>query len=342
MSGHKRRRSAPSATPWDGMADEELSPAQAAVAASQRSIYAFRHERFAGDADFFNGYPRAKCPFCGGPVVRAGLTRAGIQRYLCRACGKRSTPATGTIFEGGKLPVAAWADFVLQVLSFESVSAMTREDRRSGTTVPYWMAKLFAVLSGVQDGVVLSGRVWVDETYWPVAAADAVRKPDGSLPRGLSRNQMCIAVGVDGSGASVLVHEGLGKPSRGRTWGALGAHIAPGSLLVHDKEGSHAVLVERLGLSDERHDARLLKGVPDRLNPLDPVNRACCMVQSFLGAHSGFDRADLQGYLDVLWVATNPPSDKLEKVAFVLDRAMRCPKTLRFRDFYNVKPSSEP
>lgn len=61
MSGHKRRRSAPSATPWDGMADEELSPAQAAVAASQRSIYAFRHERFAGDADFFNGYPRAEC-----------------------------------------------------------------------------------------------------------------------------------------------------------------------------------------------------------------------------------------------------------------------------------------
>jgi len=36
----------------------------------------------------------------------------------------------------------------------------------------------------------------------------------------------------------------------------------------------------------------------------------------------------------------NEPKDKLEKVALVLDRAMRCPKTLRFRGFYNVKPSS--
>lgn len=30
----------------------------------------------------------------------------------------------------------------------------------------------------------------------------------------------------------------------------------------------------------------------------------------------------------------NPPEDKLEKVAMVLDRAMRYLKTLRFRQFY--------
>ena len=30
----------------------------------------------------------------------------------------------------------------------------------------------------------------------------------------------------------------------------------------------------------------------------------------------------------------------VEKAAMVLDRAMRCPKTVRFREFYNVKPRS--
>ena len=32
--------------------------------------------------------------------------------------------------------------------------------------------------------------------------------------------------------------------------------------------------------------------------------------------------------------------DKMEKAAMVLDRAMRCPKTVHLRKFYNVKPRS--
>ena len=48
-------------------------------------------------------------------------------------------------------------------------------NRRADTTPPYWMAKLFAVLGGVQDATTLSGRVWIDETCFPVAAKVAVR-----------------------------------------------------------------------------------------------------------------------------------------------------------------------
>lgn len=61
-----------------------------------------------------------------------------------------------------------------------------------------------------------------------------------------------------------------------------------------------AVLVERLGFDDEPHDTGLLRGVPNGLSPLEPVSRICYMVQRFLRAHPGFDRADLQGYLDLL------------------------------------------
>ena len=84
-------------------------------------------------------------------------------------------------------------------------------------------------------------------------------------------------------------------------------------------------------------NARLLKGVPDELNPLYPVNRMCFLLKRFLGAHPGFDRDDLQGYLNLFHVIANPPEDKMEKAAMVLDRAMQCPKTVRFRSFYNVK-----
>ncbi len=340
MGGEKRKRRAPSATPWDGVPAGQAGPAQELVRAAHGGAYAFRHERFAGDADFFNGYPLEACPRCGGPLAGAGLNRSGVRRWRCKACGRVSTPVTGTIFDNSKLPATAWADFVLQALSFESLAAITREDRRSGTTTPYWMAKLFAVLEGVQDGVVLSGRVWVDETFWPVAPRDAVLGPDGRKVGGLSRNQICIGVGVDDSGRALLVREGLGKPSKAMTWAAFGDRIEAGSTLVHDLDRSHPVLVERLGLASEAYNAKLLKGVPDALNPLEPVNRACFLLKTLLRAHPGFDRGRLQGYLDLLSVALNPPADRLEKVALVLDRAMRCPKTLRFREFYNVSPRS--
>ena len=341
MGKHAKRRLAASATPWDDLAESELEPAQALVAASHRSMYSFRHGRFDGDADFFNGYERRACPRCGSAEVsKRGKDAAGVQRYFCSSCGRSFSPQTGTIFEDRKLPLSAWSDFLLQVFSYDSFASMTREERRSDTTLPYWMGKLFAVLEGVQDGVVLSGRVWIDETYWPVAAKDAARKPDGKLPRGLSANQMCIGVGVDGSGRSVYLHEGFGKTSRAKTRAAFGSRIEEGSTLLHDMESAHEAIVGDLGLASESHNARLLKGVPDDLNPLYPVNRACFLLKRFLRSHPGFDRGDLQGYLNLFHVIANPPEDKMEKAAFVLDRAMRCPKTLRFRSFYSVSPRS--
>ncbi len=342
MSGNKKRRRAPSATPWDGIPERELSPAELAVKLASKSMYAFRHHDFDGDEEFFNGYPRDACPRCGSPAIaRKGRDRSGLQRYLCRSCGRYFSPVTGTIFEDSKLPVSAWADFVVQAVSFESVNAMSREDRRADTTTPYWMAKLFAVLEGVQDDVVLSGNVWIDESYYPMAARDAAVKPNGMLPRGTSRNQLCIGVGVDDLGHSTFIHEGFGRANGTMTMRTFGeGRIAPASTLHHDRDASHPALVRKLGLEDDRINASKLKGVPDELHPLQPVNRMCFLMKAFLRAHSGFNRDNIQGYLDVLYVAMNEPADKLEKAAFVLDRAMVNPKTLRFREFYKKKPSS--
>lgn len=333
--GHWR---APSATPWDDMCDDDLTGAQRIVKNSQKSIYGFRHTPDPRDADFFNYYVPDACPACGGAPVKNGRRASGVQRYVCKDCGLSFTSATGTIFDNAKLPVAAWADFILQALSFASISSMTREDRRSDTTAPYWMEKLFFVLEGIQDGACAAGKVWADETYWPVAAKDAVGRADGHYPRGLSRNQLCIAAATDKK-ATVMISAGRGKPSRKRIWNALGPHIAKGSVLYHDMERSHDVLVDRLGLVSRRYNAALLKGMSDDLNPLEPIDRVCFFIKAMLRSHPGFDRERLQGYLDLLYVALNPPNDKLEKVAMVLERAMHCPKTLRFRTFYGKDPS---
>lgn len=81
--------------------------------------------------------------------------------------------------------------------------------------------------------------------------------------------------------------------------------------------GTHAVLVDHLGLEDEGYDARPLRGIDDELNPLQPGSRMCFLLKYFLSARSGFDRDDIQGYLDLFSVAMNAPADKLEKAALV-------------------------
>lgn len=339
MGDERKRWLAPSATPWDGRDEASLNPAERIVMACHRDIYGYRHAdgSLEGEAEFFNGYERDACPHCGsGDLRRYGHDRHGVRRWRCNSCRRCFTPTTGTVFQDHKLPVADWTEFLLETFAYESVKEMTRSNRRSETTLPYWMAKLFAVLEGVQDGVVLSGTVQIDEKYYPVAAKDRVLRADGGRPRGLSRNQVCIAVGRDSSGASLFSRMGLGKPSRARAWGAYGAHIEPGSRLVHDMECSHGVLVDRLGLVSECHNSRLLKGLPDKENPLRGVNELCYLLELFLNSHSGFDRHYLDGYLDLFWVMMNGPGTKMEKAALVLDRAMRCPKTLAFREFYKV------
>ena len=332
-----------SATPWDGADESSLPPAQRLVMRWQREQYDWLHlAGFEFDAEFFNAYGRERCPRCGSErIVRFGRGRSGVRRWRCRACGGTFTPATGTIFEDRKLPAAAWVEFLLGIMSFESLAGIARRDRRSPTTPPYQLAKLFMVLDGVQDGVVLGGRVQIDEMMYPVPAADRDPSLEGKRAGGYSRNNTCIAIAREerDHGSSAFRVLGLGKPSGERARAAYCPHLEKGLTLVHDKENAHNAVVRDRKLVSEAHDSRVIKRLPDDENPLWKVNRLCFLLRLFLDGHSGFDRTNFDGWLDLFSVMMNPPEDRLEKAAMVLDRAMTSPNTLRYREYYRQRPS---
>ncbi|MBR3326248.1 MAG: hypothetical protein IKG22_02880 [Atopobiaceae bacterium] len=60
-----------------------------------------------------------------------------------------------------------------------------------------------------------------------------------------------------------------------------------------------------------------------------------------LKGHSGFGRSNPAGRFDLFSAMMNPPEDRLERVALVLDRAMSSPNTLRYLGFYQQMRSSE-
>jgi transposase-like protein len=248
-------------------------------------------------------------------------------------CGKTFLPTTGTIFDEHRVPISEWMEYCLNLFRHVSITADSWNNKNAFTTSRYWLQKLFLTLETVQNDVVLRDKVWLDETFYTVRTEDIVRHADGSKLKGLSRNQICIGVATDKKNTLFLI-EGTGKPSQKKTLATFVDHIEPGSTLIHDRDSAHKKLVEALALNSISYASSDLKGLPDKDNPMNPVNRAHAILKRFLYAHSGFDRDNLQGYLNLFAFVTNPPHNLLEKVEIVLKLAFNNPKSLRYRDFF--------
>jgi len=104
----------------------------------------------------------------------------------------------------------------------------------------------------------------------------------------------------------------LGKPSTAGTLEVFGSHIEQGSILIHDMEKAHRKLVVELSLTEEVYNYKVISKLPDSENPLRDVNRLCYLQN----VHSGFDRDNLDGYLNLFSLIMNPPANKLEKEAY--------------------------
>lgn len=78
-----------------------------------------------------------------------------------------------------------------------------------------------------------------------------------------------------------------------------GKHIAEGSTIVHDEEKSHNILVEELGLKNEVYLSNEIKQLNDKENPLYPVNHLHMLLKKFMRAHGGYDRENLQDWMNL-------------------------------------------
>ena len=91
---------------------------------------------------------------------------------------------------------------------------------------------------------MLSGNVYLDETYLKVIKKDVEKRSDGKEYRGISRNQICIGIAYDGFHVYCCIL-GHGKPSQKAVYNGFKDHIAPGSALIHDKEKAHKKLIQQ-------------------------------------------------------------------------------------------------
>lgn len=329
---HRSRRK----TPWNEQ--ERLTPMQIFLTERYESHYKERHPKLTetGEVELINSLVPETCPHCAEKrISKFGQTKNGVKRYICKDCGKTFTPLTGTIFDGHKISISEWMEYCLNIFRYLSITADAWNNRNAFTTSRYWLEKLFLVLDDYYFGTTLSGRVWLDETYYTVRSTEIVRKSDGTKPRGLSNNQLCIGVACTEKEILCLC-EGRGQASATKAYAAFGSHIAPGSTLVHDAAKAHGLLIENLNLVSEAYVSAEIKELPDKDNPLNRVNQVHARLKNFLYAHNSFNRDSIDGYLNLFTFAMNPPDDHLEKVELLLNRALRTHKILRYRTFFKV------
>ena len=96
-------------------------------------------------------------------------------------------------------------------------------------------------------------------------------------------------------------------------------------------------LIEKLSLKNITYNSSELKGLDDKDNPLRKINHQCDLLKKFLNSHSGFDRENLQNYLNLYCFIYNCRKNRLEKVEEFLKLALNKKVSLKYRDLFDAK-----
>lgn len=282
------------------------------------------------EIDFINSLSENECPYCHGHhFVHDGRRKDGRLVYLCRDCGRKFNPLSGTLFDSAKITISEWIEYILHLTEYHSIKSSANDNRNARTTGRYWLSKAFSALRGYQDDVVLKGSVYIDETYVPELKGDRATC-DGKRKRGLSRDQYCIMTGTDGDCCFAFM-EGKGKPSANKARKAYMTHIGVGSTLIHDGEKSQFAIVGPLSLKEEVHPTDSTSGLPDKDNPMEPINRIHRFLKRFLRSHGGYSRDDLQDWLNLFCFIWNTPGDHEMKAQALIEIMLKTVKIMRYR-----------
>lgn len=300
--------------------------------------YDAKHKSFSIDEiALVNSLEVKQCPYCYSETIKKnGKRKDGTQRYHCLSCRRGFNPLTGSLFDSRKIPVAEWIEFLVHLFQYESLSISSLDNRNVRSTGRYWIKKVFEALKHYQDGIMLGNVFWIDETFVKKKPADTVKAQNGKHIKGISRNLICVATATDGYN-SVLYVVGSGKPSSSKLIKAMEGHLKDGARMIDDDEVAHSLLASRFDLIRETHPTKETKGMSDKENPMDMVNRLHRFFKRYMSRHGSYDRDDIQDWCNLFSFIWNHHGNVAEAVVDFLEIAISTKKIIKYRSVMGKK-----
>ena len=252
-----------------------------------------------------------RCPRCDATGAVANGKARGLQRYLCKACGRTFGALTGTRLSGLHRK-EEWLTFGACLADGDTIKTSSERCGVAVSTAFRWRHRF---LEAVQTGAEkLRGIVEADETFvlsspkgsraWKKikdggAAADPPdRKPrrrgGKAAKRGLSHELVPVLVAADRSGATFTAV--LPAVSAAAFTAALKPVIGTDALLVTDGCTSYPACAAALGITHEVLNQSAGERVRGELH-IQTVNNRHSRLKDFLRARRGIATKYLASYL---------------------------------------------
>ena len=283
------------------------------------------------EINLLNNLPIVDCPYCHKTnYIKYGYNKSKVARYKCKDCEGLFTSITGSLFDSKKIPISEWFEFIFHLFEFHSLKTSAIDNKNATSTGKYWLNKVFLALKNYQDNIILSGNIYLDETFFTVIKRD-LKVKDGKKYRGISRNKLCVGCATDGI-HHIFIYENYSKPTIESTIKAFKNHIMPNSTIYHDYELSHLTLFKIIpNLISKEFKSVVNKYLDDKKNPLYPINHMHMLLKKFMSQHTGFNRKELQDWLNLFSFIMNPPFDRNEKTIELIKLMINTRKTVRFK-----------
>lgn len=112
------------------------------------------------EVEFVNSIIPKCCPYCGdGHLCKNGFqTRTRIRIWLCKKCGRKSSPLTGTIFDSRKIPLSEWIEYLIHLFEYHSVSTSASDNKMRNPPDSTGSARSFRSSTDIRMGLSLPAR----------------------------------------------------------------------------------------------------------------------------------------------------------------------------------------
>ena len=238
-----------------------------------------------------------ECPYCYCmEYSRYGKTRQGIQRYRCKKCGRIYVVSDGKNLHSSKLTASELLDLAKCIYLNFSVRAVCVMTGLSPKTVILWQKRAFSIATAWIDKAQFRGKTWIDEVYFHFATGKGtLKEADESKKAGLSFSNVCVCIGYDEHGTMFCRGMKTGKVDELSILCCFSGRMDDVTLLVHDADKSHKVLIWKEKLED-----KVVKSIPktkESLKLMKPINDYSALLVNEMRKHPGTKASSLDDRL---------------------------------------------